>query len=214
MVALYSFMRSNSISMLETILLLLLMIEYVYYKYMPTLIIKRLIKPGFEKDYEHSLERLIERAEHMDGYMGINVVRPADKSYPLYVFTARFDTKENLESFKNSEIRQQTLKHIHEISQAPIKERVISKHDWWFALPGAHYDIPRYKMVVVTIIAAYPVVLGVNIYTSGTANMGILLIRTLIAVTITIATISYITMPIFLSIFRKWLSAPEEYELR
>jgi uncharacterized protein len=181
---------------------------------MPTLIVKRLIKPGHEKDYEQSMEKLIEDSEHMDGYMGINIVRPTSKKYPLYVFTARFDTEENLQKFKESQHRQNALKHIREISQAPIKERTITKHDWLFALPGAHYDMPRYKMVVVTIFAAYPVVLGVNIYSNGMSNFETLAVRTLIAVTITIATISYITMPIFLRIFKKWINSSDEYSLK
>jgi antibiotic biosynthesis monooxygenase (ABM) superfamily enzyme len=181
---------------------------------MPTLLIKRLIKRGHEKEYENILQDLIQHSEHMDGYMGINVVRSSDKENPLYIFTARFDTKENLDKFKSSSFRHEALKRIHDISQAPIRERTISKHDWWFALPGAHYDIPRYKMVVVTIFAAYPVVLGVNIYNNGIDNFGTLALRTLIAVTITIATISYITMPIFLSIFRKWINSSDEYGLK
>lgn len=173
---------------------------------MPTLIVKRLIKPGHEKDYEHSLESLIQESEHMDGYMGINVVRPTNKKYPLYVFIARFSTEENLKKFKNSEIRKSILKRIREISQAPIKEQTVSKHDWWFALPGAHYDIPRYKMVMVTILAAYPVVLAVNLYYTHGQNIQEVAYRTLIAVCITIAAISYITMPIALAVFNKWLN--------
>lgn len=181
---------------------------------MSTLVVKRLIKLGFEKDYERILKRLIEQSEHMDGYMGINVVRVADQNKPLYIFTAKFDTRENLEKFKNSEIRQNALKQIHEISQSTVKERTIHKHDWWFALPGAHFDIPRYKMVVVTIFAAYPVVLLLNIYSLGMSNLGSLALKTLIGVTITISTISYITMPIFLTLFRKWINSSDDYSLK
>lgn len=179
---------------------------------MPTLIVKRLIKPGHEKDYEQNMEKLIEHSENMDGYMGINIVKPASKRYPLYVFTARFDTEENLQKFKNSEYRQSVLKHMRDISQAPIRERTITKHDWWFALPGAHLSVPRYKMVVVTICAAYPVVFLLNVYTVGSSNLGEQAVRTFIAVTITIATISYITMPLALQIFKKWLNSPSEYD--
>ncbi len=177
---------------------------------MPTLIIKRLVKPGHEKDYEQNLEKLIDHSEHMDGYMGINVVRPTNKAYPLYVFTAKFDTEEHLQKFKESNFRQTWLKLIHEITQSPIKERTINKHDWWFALPGTHADIPRYKMVIVTTLAAYPVVFGLNVFQDHQQDLVALALRTLFIVTITISTISYITMPILLNVFKHWLYIADE----
>jgi antibiotic biosynthesis monooxygenase (ABM) superfamily enzyme len=176
---------------------------------MPTLIVKRLIKPGYEKDYERNLSELIAHSEKMDGYMGINVTRPENKSYPLYVFSAKFDTETNLQNFKESDYRKAWLKELYGITQEPIHERTINKHDWWFALPGAHIDIPQYKMVIVTTIAAYPVVLGLNFINGPSQDIAMLGIKTFIVVIITISVISYITMPIMLSLLKKWLYVPK-----
>lgn len=177
---------------------------------MPILVVKRLVLPGHEKDYEQSIDNLITHAEKMKGYMGINIVKPSSKSHPLYVFTAKFDTKEHLNIFKESAERKECLRELQKVSQGPMRERIIDKLDWWFALPGTHYDIPRYKMVIITTLSAYPVVLAINLLIDSKQDVGMLLMRTLIVVAVTISAISYITMPIFLHVFQRWLAVSDE----
>lgn len=95
---------------------------------MPTLIVKRLIKPGFEQSYENSLSEMVDAAEQMDGYMGSNVARSANKKHPLYIFSIKFDTQKQLQVYKQSSLRQKLLKEWHEQSQKPIDERTIKKY--------------------------------------------------------------------------------------
>jgi antibiotic biosynthesis monooxygenase (ABM) superfamily enzyme len=172
---------------------------------MPTLIVKRLVTLGHEKEYEKRMEHFIDNVENMDGYMGINIVRAEDKRRPLYIFSAKFDTKKNLQKFKESEIRKQYLRELQNISQAPIKERTINKLDWWFALPGNHYDLPPYKMLIVTILAVYPSVFILNLLFNPVQDIAVLAVRTFVVVGITIVIMSYITLPFLLNVFKSWL---------
>jgi antibiotic biosynthesis monooxygenase (ABM) superfamily enzyme len=177
---------------------------------MPTLIVKRLVKRGSEKDYEHILSHLIEKTEAMDGYMGINIARPANKQYPLYVFSAKFDTEENLEKFKNSEIRQETLKSLHSVTQKPITEHTLKGLAWWFAMPAEYNEVSKLKMLSITILGAYPIVLLLNIFINPKAHILNLIINTFIVILITIITMTYVTLPLLIKIFAKWLYMQEE----
>jgi antibiotic biosynthesis monooxygenase (ABM) superfamily enzyme len=172
---------------------------------MPTLVVKRHVMPGHEKEYEQSINNLIDQTEQMDGYMGINVARPASKKNPIYVFSARFDSKENLNKFKESEVRKECLKELQHISQEPIKEKTINKLDWWFALPSTQHDVPRYKMVSITVAAAYPIVLAFNFMSDPSQHVAILALRTFIIVIFTIIIMSYITLPFLLYMLKPWL---------
>lgn len=172
---------------------------------MPTLVVKRLVMPGHEKQYEHSIGNLIAHAERMDGYMGINIARPASKKHPLYVFSAKFDTVRNLQKFKESDFRKACLKELQGISLAPIKERTINKLDWWFALPGSHFEIPHYKMILVTILAIYPIVFALNMLFYPMHDVLETAVKTLFVVIVTITVMSYITLPLTLKLLQRWL---------
>ena len=173
---------------------------------MTTIVVKRLVTHGHEKEYENQMEQFIDEVKNMDGYMGINIGKPANKDFPLYVFTVKFDTKKNLQKYKESEIRKQYLKELQSISQAPIREQTINRLDWWFALPGQHYDLPHYKMLLLTILAVYPIVLIQNLFLGSVDNFILVALRTLFTVTVTIIIMSYVTLPILLAFSKKWLA--------
>lgn len=177
---------------------------------MPTLIVKRLVKRGYEKNYEHILSNLVEKTESMDGYMGINIARPVNKNYPLYVFSAKFDTDENLEKFKNSRIRQETLRALHDVTQRPITEHTLKGLAWWFAMPAQYTEVSKIKMLIITILGAYPIVLVLNILINSKISIVTLAINTFFIILITIVTMTYITLPILIKIFTKWLYLPED----
>jgi antibiotic biosynthesis monooxygenase (ABM) superfamily enzyme len=172
---------------------------------MPTLIVKRLIEPGFERAYEDGLANIIDDAEKMDGYLGANIARPSNKEKPLYIYSVKFDSQKHLQMYKDSTMRQQFLKEWHEHSQKPIEEHTIHGIDWWFVLPGGHSEIPRYKMVFLTISAAYPIVLLLNIFINGAQNLGVTAIKIFFVIVITISLMSYVTMPFLLNFLKDWL---------
>jgi hypothetical protein len=176
-----------------------------YNIFMPTLIVKRLIKPGFEHSYEHSLSGMVDEAEQMEGYLGANVARPGNKKNPLYIFSIKFDTQKHLQAYKDSSLRQKLLKEWHEQSQKPIDERTIKSIDWWFILPEDYTENTRYKMILVSIIAAYPVVLILNIIITGTKNIEETAVKILLLVIMTILIMNFVTMPFFLNLLKNWL---------
>lgn len=172
---------------------------------MPTLVVKRLIKPGYEREYEQSLAKLIDQAEELDGYMGVNIARPQNKKNPLYVFSAKFDTKEHLQKYINSPFRKALIHEWHDKSQGPIAEKTLSGVDWWFVLPGGHSDIPKYKMVFLTIAAAYPIVMFFTVILTGFENIAYTALRTLFTITMTVILMTYFTLPFLINYFKKWL---------
>lgn len=172
---------------------------------MPTLVVKRLIMPGHSREYEHSLAQFIDHVELMDGYMGVNIARPARKDKPLYIFTAKFDTEKHLQQYKDSEIRKHFINHWKDFTQKSIAERTIKGLDWWFASPGDHIEVPKYKMIVVSFFAAYPLVYVINIIFNPYQDLIVLAGKILVVVSITIVVMNYFTIPLFLGMFKKWL---------
>ena len=81
-----------------------------------TIIISRAVKPGYQQAFEAALEEISAEVKTFSGYMGGNLIRPADGSKLEYVNIFRFDTYENMHAWEVSAVRQKWLRKLD---------------DWW-----------------------------------------------------------------------------------
>ncbi|MBK6688045.1 MAG: antibiotic biosynthesis monooxygenase [Deltaproteobacteria bacterium] len=82
-----------------------------------TVVVKRQVRRGKEKDYEVWLERLIAGAASLPGYLGTNVLRPSTKAGE-YTSVFRFDTVEHLLAFEESDLRRRALSEVEALVEA------------------------------------------------------------------------------------------------
>jgi antibiotic biosynthesis monooxygenase (ABM) superfamily enzyme len=113
------------------------------------------VKPGKEELFGKMMHNIHKVARTFPGHMGVTTLQSPTKQ-DNFETILRFDTVPHLENWLNSDIRQKMIKPLSEIAH----EETVSKStglETWFELPGhATAPPPRWKMVIATFLAIYP----------------------------------------------------------
>jgi uncharacterized protein len=171
-----------------------------------TTIVKRVIKPGFEAEYETWVKDTTEDLKTFPGYMDITMIRPSGVKKE-YVLIIRFESYKDVENWEKSAVRNKWMEKAKPFTEE-VSNQKITGLEYWFPLPEIPKSAvpPRYKMVIVTIAAIYPLSLVVN------AILGVILpptipmlLRGLITAVVMVVCMTYLVMPKMTSLFRSWL---------
>lgn len=162
-----------------------------------TILVRRRVRPGREKDYEAWLERLTHGAtERFRGYLGAEFHRPA-KPGGDYRSVFRFDTLENLEAFERSDFRRQMLAEAAPLFAADAAwERMTGLEFWFDPPPGTKVPQPSpHRMALVLIAVVFGLVLILNIALGPLMSGWPLPLRVLLTVTVQVLLMTYVIMP-------------------
>lgn len=77
-----------------------------------TVIVKRIAKKDKIKEFEEWLSGISKEVSKQEGNMGIDIIRPTDKSKPEYVVIFRFNSYDNLTKWEKSSIRENGYKKV------------------------------------------------------------------------------------------------------
>ncbi len=177
-----------------------------------TVIVKRIAKKNKIKEFEEWLLGISTEVSRQEGSMGIDIIRPTDKSKLEYVVIFRFNNYETLTKWGNSSIRNEWLKKGRELVEADPHVQKLSGLEFWFT---PYYNDkssilalrppPRYKMVIVTIpvISILLTTLVPQIHTL-TEMLSIPFQLRLIGITITVLLMTYL-MPFLTKLLRPGL---------
>jgi uncharacterized protein len=173
-----------------------------------TVVVRHRVKPGKEAEFEEWLRGITRAAGLFEGYLGYNVVRPADPSHPDYLVFFRFDTLANLEKWEESETRRQWLEQAEPLSgHPPMRERHTGL-EVWFTPPAGRTQPPRYKMVVVTLLAVFPLISLVQVTLVPLLADWPILLRTLLTSVLFVCVMTYAVMPLMTRLLSRWLYGP------
>jgi uncharacterized protein len=162
-----------------------------------TVLVRRKVKPGREKDYEAWLERLTQGvAERFPGYLGAEFHRPAAAGGD-YRSVFRFDTLENLESFERSDFRRQMLADAAPLFAADAAwERMTGLEFWFDPPPGTKLpQLSPHRMALVLIAVVFCLVLILNIALGPLMTGWPVPFRVFATVTLQVALMTYLIMP-------------------
>lgn len=172
-----------------------------------TVIIKRRIQAGREGEFETWLSGLSIEALKFPGHLGLNVIRPTNPKQPEYVLIFRFDGYENLRNWEESEVRQAWLARIAPLTIGEADIQQVTGLEFWFT-PSSAITAPvppRWKMVIVTCVAFYPVVNIMRLlFFPLTGGMSPWL-GTLLTMPFSISLMTYLIMPLTTRLFSRWL---------
>lgn len=162
-----------------------------------TVVVRRKVRPGREKDYEAWLERLTRGAAEMfPGYLGAEFHRPA-RPGGEYRSVFRFDSLGHLDAFERSDFRQQMLAEASDMFAADAAWQRMTGLEFWFdPPPGTMVPQPSpHRMALVLIAVVFVLVLLLNL-TLGPLMAGWpLALRVLVTVTIQVGLMTYVIMP-------------------
>ena len=162
-----------------------------------TIVVRRKVRPGREKDYEVWLERLTRgAAEQLQGYLGAEFHRPASPGAD-YRSVFRFDSLESLDAFERSDFRQAMLAEAAPLFAADAAwERMTGLEFWFDPPPGTRVPQPSpHRMALVLIAVVYCLVLALNLTLGPLMTGWPLALRALVTVTIQVGLMTYVVMP-------------------
>ena len=176
-----------------------------------TVYVTRKIRPDRVAEFERLLDQAIKTANKFPGYLGVTVFRPNRPRDHEYLIVFKFDKLSALLGWENSEERKKFHASAESLQVAPTQTSRITGFEAWFTLPQRPglSPPPRYKMTLVTMLAAFPMLAMLGL-TLGPALLKMpLLLRCLIQVAILIPAMSYVVMPTMTRLFAKWLYPKE-----
>jgi uncharacterized protein len=173
-----------------------------------TVVIHRTVKVGREKEYEELLKGVLKEAQAFPGHMGVTVMRPREGSRE-YTLVFRFDTVDNLRHWEESPERAGWIQRLAPVTEGEVRLEKLTGMETWFALPGATVrPPPRYKMAMVSWLAAFPLVqLLTGVILPRLDFMPVFAKGFVMSVTM-IVMMTYVVMPQLTKLLSSWLYPP------
>jgi len=164
------------------------------------------IKPGCEAEFEQVLADLIEAAKAFEGHLGANIFRPADAANPEYRIVFKFDHLSNLRQWEESAMRRRLLERAKRLVVGERKWQTLTGLETWFTLSTQQAIVPppRYKMLIVTSLAAFPTINLINLLLQPLPPLPPLL-RVFIGMVLLLSLMTYVIMPRMTRLFAGWL---------
>lgn len=172
-----------------------------------TIDVSRRIKPGCEAAFEEILLGTIAAAMTFEGHLGVNVFRPTTTMNSEYRVIFKFDHLSNLRRWEESEIRREWLAQMEDLTLGLAKIQVLTGLETWFTLPGQRTITPppRYKMAIITWLAIFFLIVGINILFGAFLNSLPMLLRSFILTVTLVSLMTYVVMPRMTQLFAEWL---------
>jgi uncharacterized protein len=180
-----------------------------------TVIVKRITKKDKIKEFEEWLSGISKEVSKQEGNMGIDTIRPTDKSKLEYVVIFRFNNYDSLTKWEKSTIRNEWLQKGRKLAESDYDVQKMTGLEFWFT-PYFNDESspmiplqppPRYKMVIVTIpvISILLLTLVPQIHFLTEMLSIPFPIRLVIALTITVLLMTYVIMPLLTKLLKSWL---------
>jgi antibiotic biosynthesis monooxygenase (ABM) superfamily enzyme len=166
------------------------------------------VKSDKEQVFERMMHDIHKVARTFPGHMGVTTLKsPVHKGN--FQTVLRFDTTKHLEAWLNSPIRRKMMKPLENIAHTDTTAKATGL-ETWFEIPGQLVTPPpRWKMVITTFIAIYPLSLLYGVFlTPHTVNLPTA-VRALFLPVFAPIILTYLFMP-FLTrhVFKHWLYKP------
>jgi uncharacterized protein len=186
-----------------------------------TVIVTRIAKKGRIKEFEDWMDGIVHESLKFEGNLGVNIIRPVEKSRPEYVIIFRFNTLDNLLKWEKSQERKDWLEKSKNVVEGEDKVQKFTGLEFWFTPRSSHRAKdeatnnedsiptvnvpPRYKMVIVTVsilfLLLHTLIPPIRQLTESLP----LLLSDLLGVTVTVLLMTYLIMPSATRLLKAWL---------
>lgn len=175
-----------------------------------TVVITHRVRDTHLDDYENWLQEIGSVAKSYPGHLGAMIIRPVPGASSTYTIVIRFDMREHLCSWLNSQERARLIEKVQPCLVEDDRYQVQSGLDFWFTPEGVKPKFPKkWKQSIVTWSAIYPLVVGVSflvgalLHAIGLSNHYYL--STLFITGIVVLLMVYIVMPRYTKLLHQWL---------
>lgn len=172
-----------------------------------TATITQRIEPACEKAYEALLTGIHEEAKAFSGFLRREIIKTTSGKNLEYHHIIHFDTEPNLRCWERSPNRHKWLSRMSAMAVHTTPLQILSGLETWFTLAPGEPIIPpaRYKMMIVTWLAVYPLITAVSFALQPFLGDLPTAARTLAFTVIMVPLMTYVVMPRMTRLFAKWL---------
>jgi hypothetical protein len=175
-----------------------------------TVVITHRVRLGKESQYDDWLNEIGPLCRRSEGHLDWQIIRPISGLTATYTVIIRFDTREHLQNWMNSQQRKRLIEKVLPLLAKDDDFTIRSGLDFWFVPEGAETKVPvRWKQLLVTWSAIYPLVLGVPLIVIPLLrHLGIppdRYLDTLIITGLVVSLMVYLVMPRYTKFVHRWL---------
>lgn len=170
-----------------------------------SVVIDRTVRSGKVAEFKRYQRSIIDAASKFPGFVGMDVVNPEGNNRYLLLF--RFRSREELDAWSASTIRNFWVKKIDRVVQKPTELIALNGLETWFYLSSTERFVPppKHKMGIVTYLALAPTVVIFNLlfgqfFSFMPEKLSIIATGPFIVLLMT-----YLAMPLMTKLFRNFL---------
>lgn len=130
-----------------------------------TAVVSHVVEPGREQGFLRWQAKALKAQEKAPGFMGSELFRPVQGVQERWVAVFRFDSREHLDDWLTSDVRQGLLEEGRRYFASYDVHKVGSAFSGWFSFEGgARGDAPpNWKQAMSVLLALYPTVMVLNL---------------------------------------------------
>lgn len=175
-----------------------------------TAVITHRVKEGYKERYEDWQRRIRALSRESEGNLDVQIILPIEGVTTTYTVVMRYDTRENLQKWRNSPGRNELIEEVKPYLCDDADFFIRSGLDFWFIPDGAKASVPmRWKQALVTLTAIYPLVLVLPPALSSllrTLNVPYNFFSDTLLISVVIVSLMvYLIMPNFTRLINHWL---------
>ena len=172
-----------------------------------TIVARRKVKPGCEKQYEDWLDRLTRDAGSLEGYLGAEFHRPVPGGSGDYISVFRFASVADLEVFESSDLRARYLREVAPLVEADAVWQKMTGLEFWFTPPaGTVVAQPSpHRMALLLIAVVFVLVLILTTIANQIVGGWPFPLRALITTTVQVLLMTYLVMPRLTRLLAPWI---------
>ncbi|MGN9838854.1 antibiotic biosynthesis monooxygenase [Nonomuraea sp. H19] len=173
-----------------------------------TAVISHNVRPGRERDFRRWQDKARKAQEKFPGFLGFEAFEPVPGVQEHWVVMFRYDTRERLDAWLESDARKKLLDEGREYFDYDVRT-IASPFSGWFRFSGgaAQEQPPSWKQAMSVLLSLYPTVMILNL-TVGRAFEAVLLpgyLAMFISNALSVALLTWVMMPFVNRIFASWL---------
>lgn len=169
-----------------------------------TVTIARRVSPGRERDFEGWYDGIVRSASRYPGFLGAGILRPNRAGQDWHV-VYRFASPDDQRHWEESAERRDWLERGEQLMDEVAVHRV-SGLETWFEVRGRTAPAPpKWKMMLVTLLAVYPLALLINVMVLPHLGGAPLLVRVLALSGLLVPLMTWVVMPRLTALLSGWL---------
>jgi antibiotic biosynthesis monooxygenase (ABM) superfamily enzyme len=172
--------------------------------------ISSLIKPGLEEDYYAWLLEIQTAQALSPGYQGTYLQMQKSGDSHQWTTMLRFNSPESIDIWFKSKRRLELIEEAKKFISSESIKRLTSSFPGWMPVDQAGDSPANWKAAALVVLGLYPIVCLQIKYLSPALHDLKLALANFIGNVMSVALVTWLTMPILTNVFGKWLLPPKD----